>query len=165
MGRAAREGSVPMLSQIERLIVLKGADIFASTPDDLLAEIADLLLEESYADGATVFEKGDAGTSMYLIVEGRVRVHDGPHTLNQLGPRDVFGEMALLDPAPRAASVTAIEGLLLLRLESDLFFELLDRRPQIARGLIRVLSRYIRARVRDLDAARTQLASLEPGVA
>ena len=41
---------------------------------------------------------------MYIIVSGRVRVHDGERTINELGEREVFGEMALLDPAPRAAS-------------------------------------------------------------
>lgn len=149
-----------MLSQIERLIVLKGADLFAATPEESLVEIADLLVEEPYASGVVVFEKGDPGISMYLIAEGRVRVYDGRHTLNELGPRDVFGEMALLDPAPRMASVVALEDLLLLRLDSDLLFDLLDRRPEIARGLVHVLSGYLRARAQDIRAARAQLDAL-----
>ncbi|MBX0328055.1 cyclic nucleotide-binding domain-containing protein [Oscillochloris sp. ZM17-4] len=133
-----------MLSQIERLIALKGADLFASTPEESLAEIADLLVEEEYPEGALVFHKGNLGTSMYLIVEGLARVHDGEHTLNTLGPREVFGEMAVLDPAPRVASVTALDDLLLLRLDYDLLFDLLRHQPGIGRGLIRVLTGYLR---------------------
>jgi CRP-like cAMP-binding protein len=149
-----------MLSRIERLIALKGADLFASTPEESLVEIADLLIEEEYAEGALIFSKGDPGTSMYLIIEGAVRVHDGQHSLNQLGPRDVFGEMAVLDPAPRVASVTALSDLLLLRLDHDLLSDLVRLRPEIGRGLIRVLTGHLRARVQDINQARAQLAEL-----
>lgn len=146
-----------MLSTFERIIILKGADLFAAVPDELLAEVAGLLVEEEHADGTTIFLKGDPGASMYLIVEGRVRIHDGPHTLNELGSRGVFGEMAVLDPAPRVASATAVGDLLLLRLESELLLDLLDRRPEIGRGLIRVMIGQLRARVQDISAARAML--------
>lgn len=152
-----------MLSHIERLIVLKGADLFAATPEEALAEIAELLVEEEYASGATIFNKNDPGTCMYLIVEGTVRVYDGQHTLNQLGPRAVFGEMAVLDPSLRVASVTALSDVLLVRLDSDLLFDLLDRRPEIGRGLIRVLIGYLRARVQDVREARAELDALQHG--
>jgi CRP-like cAMP-binding protein len=145
-----------MLSKIERLIALKGADLFAATPEESLAEIADLLIEEDYPAGALIFRQGDLGSSLYLIVEGAVRVHDGQHTLNQLGGRDVFGEMAVLDPAPRVASVTALSDLLLLRLESDVLFDLLQRRPEIGRSLIRKLIGYVSARVQDIHTIRDQ---------
>lgn len=150
-----------MLSQLERLIILKGAELFAATPEASLAEIADLLEEEEYAAGAVIFHKGDPGNSMHLIVSGRVRVYDGDHTLNFLGPRELFGEMAVFDPAPRVASVSAEEGVVLLRLEADLFFDLLDRRPEIGRGLLRVLINHLRNRVQDIADARLQLDMLQ----
>ena len=149
-----------MLSQIERLIALKGADLFAATPEESLAEIADLLIEEEYAEGALIFQKGDLGISLYLIVEGAVRVHDGEHILNHLGARDVFGEMAVLDPAPRVASITALSDLLLLRLDSDLLFDLLQHRPEIGRSLIRVLIGHVSARFQDIHAIRAQLTAI-----
>lgn len=146
-----------MLSTIERVIILKGAELFAAVPDALLAEVAALTEEEEHADGAVIVRKGDPGSSMYLIVEGRVRIHDGPHTLTELGSRAVFGEMAVLDPAPRAASATAMGDVLLLRLESELLLDLLDRRPAIGRGLLRVLIGQLRARVQDIDVVRARL--------
>lgn len=151
-----------MLSKIERLIVLKSADLFSAVPDSLLAEVSDLLVEEEHPDGAQIFAKGDAGTSMFLIVEGRVRIHDGPHTLTELGSRAVFGEMAVLDPAPRVAAAAAQGDVLLLRLESELLLDLLERRPEIGRGLMRVLIGQLRARVEDIRAVRGQLDSLPP---
>ena len=152
-----RESRSRMLSQLERLIILRGVGIFAATPEHALGEVAGVLVEEEYPAGAIVVQKGDLGTSMHLIVSGRVRVHDGEHILNFLGPRDVFGEMGVLDPGPRVATVTATEPIVLLRLDSDLLYDLLDRRPEIGRGLIRGLIGHLRARVQDIAAARRQL--------
>jgi CRP-like cAMP-binding protein len=95
---------------------------------------------------------------MYLIVEGEVRVHDGDYTLNHLHSRDGFGEMALLDPEPRVASVTTVRDTRLLRLDQEPFYELMDEHNEVARGVIRVLSRHLRARVRDLGEAHLRLA-------
>ena len=94
---------------------------------------------------------------MYIIVAGRVRVHDGEWTLNYLGESAVFGEMALVDSEPRLASVTAVEDTRLLRLDREPFYRLMDERGEVAQGIIRVLSQHLRARVRDLGDLRTHL--------
>lgn len=150
-------GAHAMLSRIEKVLILKTVAIFAETPDEVLADVAGLLHEAEAPAGSTIFRKGDSGTSMFIIIEGEVRVHDGDHTLNHLHTRDVFGEMALLDPEPRVASVTAIADTQLLRLDQEPFYELMDERNEVARGVIRVLTRHLRARVRDLGEARAQL--------
>ena len=150
-----------MLSTIEKVIILKTVSIFAGTPDEILAEVASLLEEVALIEGETIFEKGDAGDSMYIIVDGQVRVHDGGRTLNYLGEGDVFGEMAVLDPEPRLASVTAVEDTRLFRLDQEPFYELMDDRIEVARGIIRVLSQHLRARVRDLNDLRTRLEAVE----
>jgi CRP/FNR family cyclic AMP-dependent transcriptional regulator len=144
------------------MLILKTVGIFLETPDDVLAEVAALLDETDAPAGATIIQKGDTGTSMYIIVDGEVRVHDDTHTLNHLHARDVFGEMALLDPEPRVASVTALADTRLLRLDQEPFYELMEEYNQVARGIIRMLTRHLRARVRDLAEARAQLAALPP---
>ena len=150
-----------MLAIIERVIILKTVGVFGRLDDPLLAEVAELLEEEEVAAGATIFAEGDLGTSMYIIVDGEVRVHSGAHTLNHLKEREVFGEMALLDPEPRLASVTAMVDTRLLRLDQAPFYELLEDRIEVARGIIQMLARRLRARVADLNALRARLASLE----
>jgi ATP/ADP translocase/HEAT repeat protein len=160
---AARyQGASRMLSRIEKVLILKTVGIFLETPDDVLAEVAALLEETEAPAGTTIIQKGDTGTSMYIIVDGEVRVYDGSHTLNHLHARDVFGEMALLDPEPRVASVTALADTRLLRLDQEPFYELMEEHNQVARGVIRMLTRHLRARVRDLAEARAQLAALPP---
>jgi HEAT repeat protein len=154
------EGSPAMLSRIEKVLILKAVGIFAETPDAVLADIAELVQETEIPAGTQILAQGEEGTSMYVIVDGRVRVHDGNHVLNYLAARDVFGEMALLDPEPRIASVTAESDTRLLRLDQEPFYELMDERNEVARGVIRVLTRHLRARVRDLGAARVQLSDI-----
>jgi len=58
---------------------------------------------------------------MYFILEGRMRVHDGKNTIALLGEGEIIGEMTLLDPAPRSASVTSIQDSFLFRLEKEAF--------------------------------------------
>jgi CRP-like cAMP-binding protein len=150
-----------MLSTIEKIIILKGADTFAGAPDETLAEVASLLQEVELQVGETIFKKGDPGDCMYLIVSGEVRVHDGGHSLNHLAAGDVFGEMAVLDPEPRVASVTASEDTLLLRLDQEPFYELMEDRIEIARGIIRALAFHLRNCDQNIAEVQTRLKELE----
>ena len=87
---------------------------------------------------------------MFIIASGRVKVHNGEHEINQLGAGGVFGEMALLDPEVRSASVTAVEQTQLLSLDQQSFFDLIDERPEVARGLLKLLTRRLRGTLQDL---------------
>jgi hypothetical protein len=155
-----QNGESSMLLTLEKVIILKTISTFSQIPDEILAEIASRLEECSISENETLFEKGDYGDSMYIIVEGEVRVHDGEHTLNYLGERDVFGEMAILDPAPRVASVTATKETRLLRLNQEPLYELMSERTEVAQGIIRVLSRHLRDRVQDINDLRVQLEAV-----
>jgi len=143
-GYDAAEGDRHMLSIVERVIVLKTANVFAQTPADILAELAELLEEKSIDAGTTIFRKGDPGDSLYLIVDGAVEIRDGEHVLHEMHGREVFGEMALLDNEPRSATVVATEPTHMLWLAQQAFYDLLMDRPEIAAGIIRVLTGYVR---------------------
>jgi CRP-like cAMP-binding protein len=139
-----------MLSTDDKATLLRSVGLFAETADDVLADIVALLQSVTVRAGQTIFDRGDRGDCMYIIVEGRVRVHDGELTLNYLGACDVFGEMALLDTEARVASVTAVEDTHLLRLDQVPFHSLMTSQAGVALGVIRVLSRRLRDRVRDM---------------
>jgi CRP-like cAMP-binding protein len=138
-----REEKKPMLT-IERVITLKAVDMFSRASEDVLAEVAGILEEVEVQAGEVVFEKGAAGDSMYIIVSGRVRVYDGERTIGELGPRDIFGELALLDPEPRLASITATTDAALLRLDREAFGELMAANIEIVRGVLHVLCERLR---------------------
>ncbi|MDX1613916.1 MAG: cyclic nucleotide-binding domain-containing protein, partial [Candidatus Promineifilaceae bacterium] len=112
-----------------------------------------LLKEERFAGGETIFEKNEDGHSLYIIVEGQVRIHDGERDLDALHGGDAFGEMSILDPAPRSASATAVEESVLLRLDQQTFRELLTDHSDVAWRVMQLLTRRLR-NVMDRDAGR-----------
>jgi hypothetical protein len=137
-------GDNDMLSTLEKVIFLKSVNLFKDTPDEILTQLATLLEEVEFPAGITIFEKDSPGDCMYIIVTGQVAVQDGGHLLNDLSQGDVFGEMALLDSRTRLASVTTVTATHLLRLDQEPFYELMEDHIQVARGVISVLSGYLR---------------------
>ena len=134
-----------MLLTIEKILILKSINIFSEIPVDSLVELASILEEVEMKTGAEIFKKGDVSTAMYIVVEGRVRIHDDDKLIIELGEREVFGEMAALDPVPRSASVTAVTDGYLFRMERTALYELMSQHIAVAQGIIRVLCRRIRA--------------------
>jgi CRP/FNR family cyclic AMP-dependent transcriptional regulator len=106
----------------------------------------------------TVVKKGDMGDCMYIIAQGKVRVHDGERTLNFLEQGNIFGEMAVLDAETRVASVTAVADTCLLRLAQEPLYQLMDEQPDLARGIIRTLSGHLRARIQDMNVMQLGIA-------
>jgi CRP-like cAMP-binding protein len=147
------------LTHIERIILLKRVDLFRHLPNSILTELAMLLREVTLMADETVFAKGDPGDALYIIAQGKVRVHDGDHTLNYLQEGQVFGEMALLDPEPRLAGVTAVTSIRLLRLDQTPFYQLLEDHVEIASSIFHILSSHLRNRMKDLTDLKASLSN------
>ncbi|MCP4697353.1 MAG: cyclic nucleotide-binding domain-containing protein [Gammaproteobacteria bacterium] len=135
------------LSLIEKIIILKTVSIFADTPDNILSEVAALSRESYLNKDRMLFRKGDMGASLYIVVSGRVRVHDDARIIAELGERSLIGEMAVLSSEPRTASITAITDTSLLSLSQDSLFELMRDQHKIVSGIIQVLIRRLRASI------------------
>ena len=133
-----------MITTVEKVLFLKSIDLFRALPSEELAQIAEIAEEQPLGAGDPVFGEGEPGDALYLIVEGKVKVHKGDKQLVQLGLRDVFGEMAVLDSEPRSASVTVLEDAVLLKIGRDDFRDILSERPEIAMGVMKVLTRRLR---------------------
>jgi hypothetical protein len=132
------------MQTIEKVISLKAAPMFAEASEEILADVAAIVDERVAKAGEVIIRKGEAGDGMYVIVRGRVRVFDGERTITHLGERDIFGELALLDPEPRAASVQAVEDTRLFRLDREGFAELMAGNIEIVRGVLHVLCERLR---------------------
>jgi len=133
-----------MLLTLEKVMILKSVSIFATTPEEHLAEITHYLEDVNVKKDEMVFENGDLGTSMYIIVEGKVKVHVGESVFATLGERTIFGELAALDPEPRTASITAIEDTYLFKLEQKALYELMSENSDISKGIFHVLCNRLR---------------------
>ncbi len=136
---------------LDAVAILRRTSIFAATPDTALLRIAVALEHVHPRAGELIFDSGDPGDCLYIIASGRVQVHDGDLVLNYLEDGDVFGEMAVLDPQPRSAAVTAVTDTHLLRLSRQPVHELINTQPGVGHAIITVLCRHLRARVRDLS--------------
>jgi CRP/FNR family cyclic AMP-dependent transcriptional regulator len=133
------------LLTIERVAVMHRTALFQNIPGHELVPLAHHLEEVRVAAGETIIEQGAAEDWFFIVVEGTVHAHDGDRTLRRLGPGDVVGDLAVLAPAPRSASVTADEACLLLRLRARPFDEFLGDHPQIARSVITTLARMLQS--------------------
>jgi CRP-like cAMP-binding protein len=139
-----------MLSLEQKLELMRSISLFMDTTEAERQQLASLLEEVDYPANTLIFAKDSHGDCLYIVAKGVVRVHDEDRTLNYISTGEVFGEMALLDAQPRVASVTVIEDAVLLRLDQEPFYELMADYPQVARGVIRMLTQRLRARVHDM---------------
>jgi NTE family protein len=139
------QASVGSLGLVERVAALHRVQLFAGIPGRVLAAVAEVAVERRASTGEVLIEEGAVEAHLYAVVEGRVRVHRGDLTLVELGPGSTVGELAVLMPAPRTASVTAFEPTLVLRVDQAVLDELLVDWPELAHGVIAELVSRLRA--------------------
>jgi CRP-like cAMP-binding protein len=123
---------------------LSRVPIFESCTAAEIASIASVAQENTYGAGQIIVTQGTPGQAFYLITHGRVTIERDGAVLGAFGPGDFFGEMSLLDSAPRSATIRALEETRCLMLSSWDFKALLERTPSIAIRLLEVLSRRLR---------------------
>jgi CRP/FNR family transcriptional regulator, cyclic AMP receptor protein len=145
--------SVESLGLVERVAALHRVQLFTGIPGRVLAAVAEAAVERRLRSGEVLMEEGAVEAHLYAIVDGRVRVHRGDRTLVELGPGATVGELAALVPAPRAASVTALEPTLVLRVDQNVLDELLVDWPELAHGVIGELVSRLRATTEFADQA------------
>lgn len=126
------------------LLLLRHVGLFAALPDQHLRRVAALFSVVRFPDGATVVVAGARGDAMYVVLDGSARVRTPGGHIRLLGPEDCFGELALIDGAPRSATVSAVGELTTARVGRRDFQKLLKGEPGIAVGLLQGLVRTVR---------------------
>jgi diguanylate cyclase (GGDEF)-like protein len=126
--------------------------LFSTSQYDLLPYFS----ERNCQPGEILVQEGEPGDSMYLIYTGKAVILKGdldhPIILDVRQPGSIVGEMALLENAPRSATVVALQPMTLLRMSRKKFFELLNRRPEANQAIMSMLC----ARLRRSDEQRSQ---------
>ena len=107
--------------------------------------------EITFEPGQVIFEGGDEGDSVFVVLEGEAQVDVGGR-FHRLRPGDVFGEMAALAPDRRLAAVRAVEPVRALRVHADAFRSFLLRHPGLALSLLRTLVLRLREVEQRIDA-------------
>ncbi len=139
------------------LDLIKSVEIFNSLSDDLLEKFTDRLQIITFLPQANIITKDDHGDSMFVIASGRVKVHDGDHIVAYTEAGNFFGEFSLLDAGPRSMSVTAIEATEIIPITRELFYELLQSQPEVAKKIISALTKRLRKQNESIiDQLRTR---------
>ena len=133
-----------MYSILEKTIILKSVELFKNIPGDVLTRIAQISEEIHNVEEKLMFSEGDYGDSMFIVVDGNVRIHKGEHHIVTLGKSTVLGEMSLLDQETRSADATAEAETTLLKIEQDGFYELMAGNSEIMQQIIKMLSGRLR---------------------
>lgn len=147
----------------DTLELLKKVDLFAGLKPEAITLIAKVATEETHALGTKIFQHGDAGDKLYLILEGQVRISRdvpgmGEEALAVLGPGQVFGEMALLDESPRSADARVHSRCRVLAIPKDGFDDLLFMQKDLAYEVLWSMVRMLVGRLRETNDKLTFLS-------
>ena len=137
-----------MFTILEKTILLKTVDLFQNIPGELLSQVSQISKARNFAKDQTVFKEGDSGDSMFIVIKGRVAITKGDKEIASLEKGASLGEMALLDHEERSANAIAKEDSVLLKINQDVFYELMESNADIMKQIIKLLT----SRIRNVNA-------------
>lgn len=163
--RMPEEGR-PMLSTIERMLFLRNAAFFENLRLDQLRTLARICEELSVNEGEYILRKGEAGDSLFIVVEGEIKVFDPDAPLNAAtlamrGVGEVIGEISLFDGGLRSADAIATKPTLLLVVYRDMLDDALADDPGIALDMLRAMAQLVRASNTSLARLSSQISLRE----
>ena len=131
------------------MVTLESSKLFCNLAADELKTLGQVAQERSFSAGQDVFKEGESGDGVYTVKEGLVQITAlvGPgvrRVFSQVGPGDIFGEMAVLENKPRSATVTALKNTVAYFIPRDDMLNLLGRSPALSLGLVREISNRLR---------------------
>jgi len=153
------------MSLNEEVELLRQIPMFQKVEQSKLKLLAFTSERLVFQAGQVVCEQGEAGDSMYVIVDGQadiiINLPTGPLTVATLKKNSFFGEIAILCDVPRTATVKATETLTTLRITTDLFYRLVKEFPQMTIEIMREIAARLDRTTQDLQTARNELTELK----
>jgi CRP/FNR family cyclic AMP-dependent transcriptional regulator len=143
---------------------LKNIPVFRQLTRNELLEVNELLHERTYEAGEIIFEKGEIGHGIYIILSGRVRVNPCPElsesAVLELATGDLIGELSLFDETPRLATLVAAERTSMVALFQSEFSSLLTTNKSIGVKVLTEITRLMGRRVRQLLVHEKHIPSI-----
>ncbi len=119
--------------------------LFGGVSKKGLRAVVQAATEIDIAAGKTLVREGERGRELYVILRGTADVTRGGRKLSELIPGDFFGEMALLNPAPRNATVSARTDMRVMVLGPREMDMIVEREPSVAKQLLAAMAERVRA--------------------
>ena len=119
--------------------LISGVPLFAQCSKGELQEIAAIADEIDIAEGKELTTEGSPGREFFVIIDGTASVAQDGDQVNDLGPGDFFGEVALVKDTPRTATVTATSQVRALVITRQNFKRLIEQQPDIERTVLKAL--------------------------
>ena len=116
------------------------------TPLDFSLLLKAGLPTRAFVADEVIFREGDKADALYIVQSGQVEIHAGHRVVAILGPGEFFGEMSLVDPAPRSGTAVAVTDVVLVPVSEKAFLRIVSETPSFALDLLRLFVRRIRAR-------------------
>ncbi|RMH23373.1 MAG: cyclic nucleotide-binding domain-containing protein [Acidobacteria bacterium] len=129
------------LTRIERVVFLRGVDLFTYTSAEQLVRIAEIARQERFAPGETIFDRNTPPDALFAVVEGRVTLAGEAGRVRRVGPKETFGVEEILSDRLRGERARAEQETSVLVLEAEDFFDLLSNNIEIVKALFRRLLR------------------------
>jgi CRP-like cAMP-binding protein len=135
--------------------LLRPLSMFAGLGDGELRKIARLFVQKLYRPGEQVFAKGDSGDEAFVVLRGKIsiKLESESPAVAQLGDGKIFGELAFLDGAPRAAFAVATQPSILLVMKRTAFTEVVRREPNLGMVVMRNLAQDLALKLRGVNEA------------
>ena len=153
-----------MLTPVERVLILKGADLLSDVGPRQLLRLAEVAREVEISRDERIYDETDLADAMYLVVEGRVRLSASHRTFSEVGPGEAFGSWALVDGSERGQRAECVESGVLLALTREEFYDVAAGDLALLQQVIRVLARRLRALAERPEEERVEREGLEkPG--
>ena len=134
-----------MLTSVEKVLFLQDVDIFEYTATEDLAHIAAITDEIELTPNKTIFKEGVIPDSMYIVIEGKIRISRAGQEVMVAGHKDVFGTWALFDDEPRVATAITLENTRLLRIDKEDFVDLLADHVAITQSILKAMAKRLRS--------------------
>jgi CRP-like cAMP-binding protein len=135
--------------------LLRPLSMFTGLGDGELRKIARLFVQKLYRPGDQVFAKGDKGDEAFVVLRGKISIQleQASPAIAQLGDGKIFGELAFLDGAPRAAFAVATQPSILLIMKRDAFADLVRHEPNLGMMVMRNLAKDLAVKLRSVNDA------------
>ena len=133
-----------MLTTVEKVLFLQDIDIFEFTSTEDLAHIAAITDEIEFKAEEIISQEGDIPDSMYMVIEGQVKLTRGGEEVMVAQEKDVFGTWALFDDEPLVVTATTLKATRVLRIDKEDFIDLLADYVAITQSILKTMAKRLR---------------------